>query len=191
MTPSRRAKKGAKMISSAITFYFKEIFPTEQSFLDFLTEYNVINLADAENPPLAAYMYKVLFRRYHNCNVQYDTPEDFKCDLANLVEDTFDRIKRQKAIVDKIYNLTDQELTTVTQAITNSANNPNTKVEDPTQPLEYVGAQAFTMASSGKLQAYLTALKNMPTKYIEQLLKDAQKLFKAILPNQIYIYEGD
>lgn len=179
------------MSSSAITFYFKEIFPTEQSFIEYLTNFNVVDITTADNLVLAQFLYKVMFRRFHNSNIQYDTPDDFKCDLANLIEDTFDRYKQQKAIIDKIYNLTDQELLTISKALTNSANNPNTKVDDPTQPLEYVGAQAFTIASNGKLQAYLTALKNIPTKFIDQLLRDAQRLFKSIIPNQIFIYKGD
>ena len=178
-------------MSSALTFFFKEIFPTKQDFLTFFTEYDLgIDMILAENQAFAEYLYKILFRRYHNSNIQYDTPEDFKCDLANIVEDIFTKYQAQVEITKKMAALTDEELFTVSTALANSANNPNTAPGDPTKPLDYIGAQAFTIAKTGKVLGYLQALNNIPTQLIDEFLLACSGLFKSILPNQIYLYGG-
>lgn len=178
-------------MSSAITFYFKEIFPTETDFLNFLTTFDVVNIEVAENLTFAQYIYKILFRKYHNSNVQYDTPDDFKCDLANIIEDVFDKYKQQVKLAKKISSLTDDELLVVSTALANSANNPNSEPTDPTKPFSFVGAQAFTIANTGKLQGYLQALRAIPSKLIDEMLMSVRRLFKTVIPNQIFIYKGD
>lgn len=178
------------MSGSALTFYFKELFPTQKSFEDFLTEYGVVDITNAENLVFADYLYKIIFRKYHNSNVQYDTPEDFKCDFANILEDSFEKFKRQTDLAKKIAELTDDEILIATTALANSANNPNTKPVDPTKPFEYVGAQAYTIANNGKFLGYLQALNNIPTKLIKEILLSCRNLFKTFIPNQIYIYDG-
>lgn len=179
------------MSGSAITFYFKELIPNKEAFKSFLSEFDVCDMTVPENEIFANYLFKILFRKYHNSNVQYDTPEDFKCDFANILEDSFDKFKRQIDLSKKIVELTDEELLTMTTALANSANNPNAKPVDPTKPFEFVGAQAFTLAKNGKFQAYLTALNNIPTKLIDEMLLACRGLFKTFISNQIYIYRGE
>lgn len=176
-------------MSSALTFYFKEIFPTQADFQSYLMDFAIADISDAENLTFANFLYKILFRKHHNSNIQYDIIDDFKFDLANKIEDVFEKYKRQVAMIKKIQNLTDEELAIVSTALANSANNPNTTIDDPTKPLEYVGAQAYTIANTGKLQAYLNALKTIPTQLIDAFLMNCSSLFKSIIPNQIYLYE--
>lgn len=176
--------------SSAITFYFKEIFPKQDDFTTYVTDYNIANLTIPANLTFAQYLFKILYRRFHNSNIQYDVPDDFKCDLANILEDNFDKYKKQIDITNKMYALTDDEMLLISEALANSANNPNTAVTDPTKPLEYIGAQAYTIAKSNKLQAYLNALRTIPTKLIEGLLAECSGLFKKYIPEQIFIYKG-
>lgn len=179
------------MSGSALTFYFKDLMPTQKDFENFLIEYNVVDITDSENLIFADYLYKILFRKYHNSNVQYDSPEDFKCDFANILEDSFFKFKRQTELAKKIANLTDEEILIATTALANSANNPNTKPVDPTKPFEYVGAQAYTIANNGKLLGYLQALNNIPTNLIKEILLSCRSLFKTFIPNQIFIYGGN
>lgn len=176
--------------SSALTFYFKEIFPKEQDFTDYMTEYQIADMSVATDLAFAKYLFKIFYRRFHNSNVQYDVPDDFKCDLANILEDNFEKYKKQIELTNKMYALTDDELLRVSEALANSANNPNTAVDDPTKPLEYIGAQAYTIANSNKLQAYLNALRTIPTKLIEEILAECSGLFKKYIPEQIFIYKG-
>lgn len=179
------------MSGSAITFYLKEIIPDKEAFKNFLTEFEVVDITVPENEIFADYLFKILFRKYHNSNVQYDTPDDFKSDLANILEDSFFKFKKQVDLSKKIAELTDEELLTMTTALANSANNPNSKPVDPTKPFEFVGAQAFTLAKNGKFQAYLTALNNIPTKLIDEMLLSVRGLFKTFIPNQIYVYREE
>lgn len=177
-------------MSSALTFYFKNIFPNYQNFEEFLTEYNVVDTSTIENSTFAEYIYKILYRRYHNSNIQYDTIEDFKCDFANVIEDTFSKYQKQVDIIQKMQNLTDKELLTISTAIANTSTNPNTKLADPESPIEYVSAQAYTIAKDNKLQAYLRALESIPTKLIGIMLQRCVNLFKSIIPNQVFVYDN-
>lgn len=156
-----------------------------------MTEYEIVNMGDPTNQTFARYIYKLLFRQYHNSNVQYDTPEDFKCDLANILEDEFSKYQKQVALAESIYNLSQDELTIASTALASSANNPNTQQDDPTTWLSYVGAQAYTSTKNGKLQAYLLAIKNIPTKNVGELLTRCSGLFKRIISDQIFIYKGE
>lgn len=181
-------KTGVNLMSSALTFYFKEIFPKEDDFITYLIEYDIVDVSGSENLIFAKYIYKVLFRQYCNSNIQYDTPDEFKCDLANILEDSFDEWKKQLDVAKKTQELTDDELLEVTTAISNSANNPNTKLPNPKDLIEYVGAQVSSFSSNGKLVGYVTALSMIPTHMIGKILKDCGRLFKTIIPNQIFIY---
>ena len=108
--------------------------------------------------------------------------------VANIIEDSFDKYKVQVDLVKKLQQLTDAELLTVSTALANQSNNPNTKTTDPTQPLEYISAQAFTIAKDNKVQAYLRALSSIPTKLIDAMLLRCVNLFKTIIPNTVYVF---
>lgn len=176
--------------SSSITFYFKEIYPTFEKFKQFIDKYEIVDLTVAENLTFAQYIYKILFRRYHNSNVQYDTIEDFECDFANILEDNFDKYKKQVELTRKMQQLTDEEIIQISTALANQSTNPNTKLDDPTKPIEYVSSQAFTLANDNKLNAYLRALQTIPTKLIDAMLMRCRTLFKTIITNQIYVYDN-
>ena len=104
------------------------------------------------------------------------------------MQDSFDKYQKQLEQIDKVYQLTADELQTINTAIANQSLNPNTKVEDPTQPIDYISAQALTIARDNKLQAYLRAIANIPTKLIDSMLLRYVNLFKTILPRQVFVY---
>lgn len=176
-------------MSSALTFLFKNIFPSFEEFKEFLTNEKIVDLTNVENLTFAEFMFKILFRRFHNSNIQYDTIDDFKCDFANILEDYFARYKKQVDLIKKIEQLTEEDILRISTALANQSNNPNSKPTDPTQPLEFVSAQAFTIARDNKLQAYLRALQNIPTLFIEEMLKKCVNLFKTIIPKVVYVFE--
>lgn len=176
-------------MSTALTFYFKEIYPNFEAFNNFLTQYQVFDTTSAVNLSFAQYIYKVLYRRYHNSNVQYDTIDDFCCDFANVLEDTIEKYQKQLELIKKMYALTENELLMLNSALANNSLNPNTVVDDPTKPLEYISAQAFSYTNDNKLTAFMRALNNLPSKLIDTMLRRCVNLFKTILPNQIYVYK--
>ena len=177
-------------MKTALTFYFKEIFPNKETFIDYMTEYEISDMNNAENKIFAEYIFKILFRKYHNSNVQYDTIDDFKCALANILEDEFERYKTQIDYTKKLYELTTDEVLQVSSALANSANNPNTAPSDPLKPFDYVGSQVYSIASNGKLLGYLQALRSMPNKLIGEILLACSGLFKTIIPDEIFIFKG-
>ena len=177
-------------MSSALTFYFKEIFPTQESFTDYLKDSLIADTSNPETLTFGQYIYKLLYRRFHNENVQYDTPDDFKNDLANILEDNFEKFQAQTGIIKKLHNLSEEDITQISEALANQANNPNSSVDNPKEPLGYISSQAYTLARDNKLQAYLRALNNIPTKLINELLISCQNLFKKIIPQQIFVYKG-
>lgn len=181
-------------MSTAITFYFKEIFPNYADFDYFLNDFNIVSTIGDENAAnlsFAQYLYKILFRRYHNSNVQYDTIDDFKLDFANVLEDCFTKYKRQMEILTKIHELTDKELITINTALANNSLNPNTRVDDPTAPLDFISAQAYSFTQDNKLNAFLRAMENIPGKLIDTMLRRCVNLFKTVLTNQIFVYKGE
>ena len=177
-------------MSSALTFYFKEIFPTVEDFTNYLTEYEIVDISNQENLTFASYIYKILFRRYANSNVQYDTIEDFKLDFANILEDNFLKYQQQINLIKQINQLSNEDIIAISTALANTSNNPNTAITDPTQPIEFISNQAFTIARDNKLQAYLRAIQSIPTQLIDSILMPCVNLFKTILPKTIYVY-GD
>lgn len=177
-------------MSSALTFYFKEIYPTFTDFEVFLNNYEVVDLSNVENLTFAKYLYKILFRKYHNSNIQYDTIADFECDFANIIENSFSKYQTQLSLIQKMQNLTEAELITINTSLANQSLNPNTELDDPTQPLEFVSAQAFSIARDNKMQAYLRALSSIPTQLIDAMLLRCQNLFKTIIPNQVYVFKN-
>ena len=178
-------------MSSALTFYFKEIFPTEQSFIDYLSDYVIFNTSTATNLAFAQYVYKILFRKYHNSNVQYDTQDDFKSELANVLEDTMEKYQKQLSLINSAMALTIDDIEKISTALANQSNNPNTKPDDIEAPLEYISAQAYTIAKDNKLQAYLRAIETIPTKLIDSMLARCRNLFKTIIPKQIFVYTDE
>lgn len=176
------------MNNNALTFLFKEIFPTKASWETYFGDYDIVDLTD-DNTPFCDYLYKILYRRYANSNVQFDTIEDFKLALANKVEDVFAKYARQLTLIEKVNNLTDDELLRVSSALANSANNPNDAPDDPTQPLNYISAQAYSLVNSNKLTSYLSALNSVSTKLIDAFLTQCASLFKGIFSEEAILFD--
>lgn len=178
-------------MGSELTFYFKTIFPSYEKFKEFMTDFEVADLMDVENELFAKYIYKILFREYAHSNIQYDTPEDFKLDLAQIVEDNFDRYKKQVELIKKMQALTDEQILTLTKSLSNHANNPNSEPNDPTKPLNFISAQTYSQITDNQLQGYLKALELIPTKRIKELVYQCKPLFKKYIPNQVFVYVNE
>ena len=94
-------------------------------------------------------------------------------------------------MADSIYQLTNDQLVLLNRALANSANNPNTEVDDPTEPLAFISNQTYTQIKDNELQAYLRAISLIPSKRIREFLTKIRPLFKTYIPNQIFIYKGE
>lgn len=176
------------IMSSELTFFFKTIFPDYQTFKTFLEDFEVYNTTQSVDNAFAQYVYKILFRRYHNSNIQFDTIDSFKCEFANILEDSMKKYQKQKQLIDASYDLDNKEIAMLGEAIANQALNPNTAPSDITQPIEFISAQASTFTKDNKLMAYMRAIVSLPSQYIEEMVRKCRPLFKTIIPNEIFIF---
>ena len=180
---------------SNYTFKFGEIFDTYEKWKTFSEECGFINFTDETEAKFDEYCYKVLFRHYQRANIRYTSIADFCNELSIVYESKFKQFKKQQEVIDKIYNLTEDEILQVNQVLSNYAENPNNKPDDPTKPLNFITNQTYTNQQNGKLSGYLLALSSIPVLDIYSFLRKSEndgmsfnELFMVVLPNEIDIF---
>lgn len=186
----------------AITYYFDEIFPTYTEWREFSKQLDCVGETPSNDILLFdKYCYNVLFRNFAKQNIRYSRIETFVNMLANVYEQEFMRFYKEKQLIDNIYKLSNEELVTLNQTLTNIANNPNTTPTNPLQPLNYISTQSFSNVNDNRLQAYLRALNTMPVLNIERFIYGERAdpnnkhflhfndLFMQVLTDTEYLYE--
>lgn len=176
-------------MSSALTFYFEDIFPTEQSFIDFCNDQNVSDLTQAPNLDAAKYFYRVLLQNYVNCNIQYDTPTPFKMRMAQILTEHFAQFKAQYTTALSLTNMSEDDLRLIGESLTNHAYNPNTTPEDPRKPLEFISAQDFNFSKDNKYRSFLNALNSMPSTRAKEFAERFRHLFKSNFNSVVTYYK--
>mgnify|MGYP001175082829 FL=1 len=190
------------MSSFAVTHYFKNIFPDYISFQTFVAEYTNVDKTEDLN----AYIYKYLYARYCNSNINYDTIDAFKRHFGITYEDTYEQLKMRKNILIAQYNLTLEELSVINKAINtltssgitnNAQNNAVTNLVNPLEELlPYIDNQTsnkFIDNSTAELQnnllnSYLNALNKVTDKFLNDYLYKFAKHFMVIVDLQYYNY---
>ena len=177
-------------MSDTLTFKFKDIFPTENDFLSFITMYGIKSdpLATADEN-FGKYLYKILMRRFYNSDVQYDTPEDFCYSLAETLENIWEKYKRNKQLIEAIAALDNDDLAIIGENLTNASDNPNNKPDDVRAQLDYITQQNWSMSTTNKMQAYLEAVDSMPEMQINNICRECVKHFKSIYTGAKYYFE--
>ena len=183
-------------MSTAFTFYFNEIFPDYASWKKLVEGIGIVDYNDTLQSEFDKFCFKLLSRRYTHCNIRYDTPDAFVCELMNVYENKFQSFKRQKELIDAIYKLSNEELTRLNETLNNMANNPNTEPDNPLEPLKYISAQTYAINKSNRMQSYLYALENIPTLNVYKFYKadndydlGFDDLFMSVQPIQIPLYK--
>lgn len=175
-------------MSFATTFYFQDVFPDYDSWKNMMITTGIVDYNDSVEAAFDKYCFNLLARHYRNNNIRYLDPNDFACELVNVYENNFKAFKKKKELIDSIYNLTLDEITEITKAITNVANNPNDVVKDPESPINFISAQTYQIGKNGRLTSYIEALKSIPDYKINDFLYNFKHLFMVIQPNNIYLY---
>ena len=174
----------------AVTFEFQEIFPTYDSWKSIMTD---IVGDDAVNVEVDKFIFSALMENYRTCNVRYTSPDAFVSMCRYIYRNKFNMYVRKKKAIESALNLTDDDLTVLTQTINNNAYNENTMPENPYQPLTFISSQQFSQAQANKFQAYITFINEIPDFKLENLLygeNGFDKLFLGIAPNNKYFYRG-
>ncbi len=186
-----------------ITFYFKDIFPSYSEFTEFLDIYTNINSEDVLN----AYIFKYLYNRYCNSNINYDTIDAFLRHMGITYEDTFNQMQLRKNIIDAQYQITVEELTLTSRALSNTAslniannanNNAIVAIENPEDYIiPYINSQVTNNLSNenemsmhrNKLKSYFEALDFVTTKYLTKFLNNFNKHFLTVFMTPIFNFD--
>lgn len=164
-------------MTDAITFYFTGGTPEEVVFndysdwQDFIDQIQIVDESNVEQVAFSRYCWDILSREYKGVNIRYRDPVDFLCELANVFQNRFFKFLKEKEIIEKIYNLTEDEYIEAGEAINNFANNPNTAPAESKQPLEFVSSQTYNLVKNNKVRAYIEALSGLPTLQIYDFTK--------------------
>lgn len=169
---------------SSLTFYFEAIFKDENEFNQYLTDYNITLPTGITYQDL----YKLFIDKYMNCSIAYDTTEVFKHRFRMVLIDNLNEYARRKAIIDKLYALTDDELIVMNEYIHNYANNPNVSVTDVFATLPYITQQENSKNKLSKLDAYANYLNYILPYGNKEFLQKFDKLFKQIFIREVNIY---
>ena len=174
-------------MSEAYTFYFSDIFPTYTSWQEFSQQ--LLGDKYEDNAEFDLFCYNNLARKYGGCNIRYLEPEAFICELSIVYYDKFEAYKKQKEIINNMYNLTADDLVMISEGISNIANNPNYTIPDPKKPVDYMSAQTYSLENNNKLKAYFESLEQIPTLRLIEFLDSFSYLFMNIQPNESYYYK--
>lgn len=186
-----------------ITFYFKDIFPSYSEFTEFIDIYTNVNSEDVLN----AYIFKYLYNRYCNSNINYDTIDAFLRHMGITYEDTFNQMQLRKNIIDAQYQITVEELTLTSRALSNTAslniaNNANhnaiVAIENPEDYIiPYINSQVTNNLTNenemsmhrNKLKSYFEALDFVTTKYLVKFLNNFNKHFLTVFMTPIFNFD--
>jgi len=172
------------MTLSSLTFYFEDVFKDDTDFNQFLTDFNITLPTGITYTDL----YNLFLDKYVNCSIAYDTKEVFKHRFKMILVDNLNEYVRRKAIIDKLYSLTDDELIVMNEYIRNYANNPNISVTDVFEELPYITQQENSQQRLSKLDAYASYLNFILPYGNKEFLNKFDKLFKQIFIREVEIY---
>lgn len=176
------------MSKFAETFFFKDIFEDSDSFLKYLEEYTHLDYTDE----LHVKVYNYLMMRYANSNVNYNTLSSFKRLFAIDYEDYFLQYKFRKSAIEKMYDLTENDILLINKTINNIALNNNEITDSPLEKvIEYISNQQSNAIYSNKLVAYLQALQDIQDQWINELLDRFKKHFMQIFSEKVYIFKEE
>lgn len=172
----------------AVTCYFKDIAPDADSFNALVGKYTDIAIAGQE--AAIQPVYRVLFNRFCNSNINYDSADAFCRHFFQTFEDEYPRYIARRKLISKQYDMTDDELVSAGEYINNTAYKPNSKIDDPLNTVvPFISQQQSGKSRLAKIEAYLRALDSFTNGYMRDFADKFRPHFIAILPTGEYIYE--
>lgn len=169
--------------------YFKDIFPTFETFRQQLHNYNF----KTHNPVdewFAAY--KVIYMRYANACVNYDTVEGFVRQFILTFEDEFDYFIRKKEKIHELLMLTNDELSKEVISISNNAMNNNKIEENPLDDvIKFISSQTSSTQISSRFESIYKGLKSAYKLAYEEFLNSFEHHFTKIYTVDIPIFSKE
>lgn len=160
-----------------------QTWPTINDWTSDLTAWGIIELPEDEK--FAEWIYKLLTKRYHNINSLYETTEDFKDEVAIIIEDIFDKYKKYSELAKALYKLTNDDLVKVDEVITSSAMNPTSSAPDPKTWVGFTNQQTYTASSKAKIISFFEYLDKFPYYNTRAIVNEFISCFQMVYINEV------
>lgn len=168
------------------TFKLKEIFEEQADINSFVVESVKKFFPDLDDDLIYLASWQ-LYNHYLNSEVAYDTPDAFKRHFAiacvDYVPQYVSRLKRLR----EINNLSTDELTNDSIIITNTASNPNERIESPlSEVVDYITEQDSTSQKGNKFELLTNAINRAQASYTQKFLSSFINLFIKVYDSSRY-----
>lgn len=131
---------------------------------------------------------KAVYFRFSNSEIAFDTKEIFKHKFIQKLLNILNNFCYKQRMLEKVFNLTDDDLEVVNSTLAQIANNPNeVNTDGLTTPLTFFDQQTGTKTRENKLNAYIKAFTLMRNDIIEDFLNEIKPLFYTVLIPTNYI----
>ena len=154
------------------TIKFKDIYA---SFEDFKNDLTIIDNIDK-------ILFNYIYNYYCNSNIRYETIDAFKRHFVMEYENESTRFKMQLSMMDKIYNLSEDDVIMIENGINNVANNDNSLVENPFKEIiKFITNQSTYQRNSNRFIALINYVNELKNKQIFDFLDNFKKHFLSVI----------
>ena len=158
------------------TRLFKNIFPTYE---DFHNWYVGTPLSDGTDCP-SERTFTLIAYEYNDCHVAF-SPESFKQRFANDIYTFYREFEATTEVIMDLMKLTDEEISTSDEMITNYANIPETESSTSAEEVDFITTQQKNINKKGKLQIKKEQLANKKAFTVKTFINRFRHLFIKIV----------
>lgn len=170
---------------TSLTFKLKQIYNSEDELNNAMwTEVSKFFDINKDDFKLATHL---LYNKYINSEIAYDTPNAFIRNLSNTAIEMYPQFVSRLGFLRELYSMSLEELRQGTTTIMNSASNPNEKVENPTSTIiDYITSQDTTSEQDNKFDRLNEGISKMKASYTKQFLNGFTNLFTKVYSTEKY-----
>lgn len=177
------------MTTMTITLCFKDIFNSYDEFKEFTSQFNLYDESDDIAEVINRRIFFCLYNRYLSSSLAYETRDEFLAEFGIAYQQYFTQILEREKVLEEIHKLNFEDYQIIGESLSNFSNNPNNLQSDPFELLTYTSNQQRGRSKSGKLQAFLNALRSLPDAQINLMISKFDYLWLDILETEnIYLY---
>lgn len=170
-----------------LTWKLKDLIHDVEEFKELATKYCPEVMAWTAGEALAIFV--IIWNRYCNCTVAFDTREDFYRRFYNIIWDQSDYYIDKLKKIREIRKMSNSELIKEYTNISNVANNNNKIVNSPlTDIIPYITTQATSTSTSNLLGAIGRAIREYRNNEVQYFLDEFKILFLDIFGFNVVHY---
>lgn len=166
------------------TKLFKNIFPTYEEFSSW---YKSTPLSDDVNDCPTEKTFTLIAYEYNDCHIAL-SPESFKQRFANDIYTYYREFEATTNVIIDLMKLTDDEISTSDEMITNVANIPETESSTNVEEVDFITTQQKNINKKGKLQIKKEQLANKKAFTVKTFINRFRHLFiKIVSPAYTFV----